>query len=195
MEQSQFNLLYFCAVCLSSLWGGLATAMHVAQHCKPKCLQGNCLQSNCFQGHCLQGNCRQSKISAANQSAANSTKQAACRQQPQHPQEQQQQPRARFEDIAGLNKSAVPAADDAEFQKLAQSVREAEQRATAAELAITTVQRAHTEAVEQSARLQERLVLMQITCRSYHVSLAFPSSAPMQVAVTQSYNPHANINV
>ncbi|KAL0049666.1 hypothetical protein WJX82_007177 [Trebouxia sp. C0006] len=45
-------------------------------------------------------------------------------------------------------------AQPVELEKLSQAVREAEQRACAAEVAITTVQRAHTEAVEQSARLQ-----------------------------------------
>ena len=45
-------------------------------------------------------------------------------------------------------------AQPAELEKLSQAVREAEQRACAAEVALTTVQRAHTEAVEQSARLQ-----------------------------------------
>ena len=45
-------------------------------------------------------------------------------------------------------------AQPAELEKLSQAVREAEQRACAAEVAITTVQRAHTEAVQQSARLQ-----------------------------------------
>ncbi len=45
-------------------------------------------------------------------------------------------------------------AQQAELEKLSQAVREAEQRACAAEVAITMVQRAHTEAVEQSALLQ-----------------------------------------
>ncbi|KAL0032283.1 hypothetical protein WJX79_002357 [Trebouxia sp. C0005] len=45
-------------------------------------------------------------------------------------------------------------AQPAELEKLSQAMREAEQRACAAEVAITAVQRAHTEAVEQSARLQ-----------------------------------------
>ena len=45
-------------------------------------------------------------------------------------------------------------AQPAELEKLSQAVREAEQRACAAKVAITTVQRAHTEAVQQSARLQ-----------------------------------------
>ncbi len=45
-------------------------------------------------------------------------------------------------------------AEPAEFEKLTQALREAEQRASAAELAVATVQRSHTEAVEQSTRLQ-----------------------------------------
>jgi len=45
-------------------------------------------------------------------------------------------------------------AQPVELEKLSQAVREAEQRACAAEVAITAVQRAHTEAVEQSACLQ-----------------------------------------
>lgn len=54
------------------------------------------------------------------------------------------------------SQQAAPGAvvQPAELEKLSQAVRQAEQRACAAEMAITTVQRAHTEAVEQSARLQ-----------------------------------------
>ncbi|DBA96689.1 TPA: hypothetical protein ACH3X1_015539 [Trebouxia sp. C0004] len=54
------------------------------------------------------------------------------------------------------SQQAAPGANaqPAELEKLSQAVREAEQRAGAAEVAITMVQRAHTEAVEQSARLQ-----------------------------------------
>ena len=54
------------------------------------------------------------------------------------------------------SQQAAPGAvvQPAELEKLSQAVREAEQRAYAAEVAITMVQRAHTEAVEQSARLQ-----------------------------------------
>ncbi|DBA96690.1 TPA: hypothetical protein ACH3X1_016741 [Trebouxia sp. C0004] len=56
------------------------------------------------------------------------------------------------------SQQAAPGANaqPAELEKLSQAVREAEQRAGAAEVAITMVQRAHTEAVEQSARLQAR---------------------------------------
>ena len=59
-------------------------------------------------------------------------------------------------------------AQPAELEKLSQAMREAEQRACAAEVAITAVQRAHTEAVEQSARLQAsyttRLMPVPLSC-------------------------------
>jgi len=64
-------------------------------------------------------------------------------------------------------------AQPAELEKLSQAVREAEQRAYAAEVAITMVQRAHTEAVEQSARLQASHTnrLTRHACTSFlHVS-------------------------
>lgn len=59
--------------------------------------------------------------------------------------------------IAVLLSSMLPLA---EVDRLAQALRDAEQRAAAAELAVATVQRTHTEAVEQSARLQARCARM-----------------------------------
>jgi len=64
-------------------------------------------------------------------------------------------------------------AQPAEHEKLSQAVKQAEQRACAAEVAITLVQRAHTEAVEQSARLQASHAnrLTHHACTSFlHVS-------------------------
>lgn len=73
-------------------------------------------------------------------------------QNTQQYQEQQQSPKAA--DLAKFGDAAQQHAADAEVQTLTQALREAEQRASAAELAVVTVQRTHTEAVEQSARLQ-----------------------------------------
>lgn len=50
--------------------------------------------------------------------------------------------------------AAAHQAEHPELQHLTEALRQAEQRASAAEVAIATVQRAHTEAVEQSTRLQ-----------------------------------------
>ena len=76
---------------------------------------------------------------------------SACevRQQPSEVQQSGRQ--------ASQLRDSAPAAHQAEhpeLQHLTEALRQAEQRANAAEVAITTVQRAHTEAVEQSARLQ-----------------------------------------
>ena len=70
----------------------------------------------------------------------------------QHPEEQQ--PVTKDAAVAKHGNPAMQLAAHAEVDSLAQALREAEQRASAAELAVATVQRAHTEAVEQSARLQ-----------------------------------------
>ena len=71
----------------------------------------------------------------------------------QHPEEQQ--PATKDAAIAKHGKHpAKQLAAQAEVESLAQALREAEQRASAAELAVVMVQRTHTEAVEQSARLQ-----------------------------------------
>ena len=86
-------------------------------------------------------------------------------QQAQHSQlPQQQHHAARFEVIPEHDGPAQHPADHAELQKLTQALREAEQRADAAELAVMTVQRTHTETVEQSARLQARTVCACILC-------------------------------
>ena len=55
------------------------------------------------------------------------------------------------------------AAGHAELEKLTQQLEKAEQRAIAAELATGTIQRAHTEAVEQSTRLQAGLATLIVT--------------------------------
>lgn len=75
------------------------------------------------------------------------------KQSRQHPQDQLQVPK----EAAPADKPGDPAeqhAAHAEVDRLAQALRDAEQRAAAAELAVATVQRTHTEVVEQSARLQ-----------------------------------------
>lgn len=71
----------------------------------------------------------------------------------QHPEEQEQ-PATKDAAIAKQGNPAQQPAAHAEVKSLARALREAEQRAGAAELAVLTVQRTHTEAVEQSARLQ-----------------------------------------
>ena len=71
----------------------------------------------------------------------------------QHPEEQQ--PATKDDSIAKHGKHPPKQlAAHAEVDSLAQALREAEQRASAAELAVVAVQRTHTEAVGQSARLQ-----------------------------------------
>ena len=80
-------------------------------------------------------------------------------QDTQQHQEQQQQLGARDTVIVQPGDAAKEHAAHAELQKLTQALREAEQRASAAELAVVTVQRAHTEAVEQSTRLQASCIL------------------------------------
>ena len=70
----------------------------------------------------------------------------------QHPEDQQTVTKDAA--VAKHGNPAVQLAALAEVDSMAQALREAEQRASAAELAVVTVQRTHTEAVEQSARLQ-----------------------------------------
>ena len=76
-----------------------------------------------------------------------------------HPEEQR--PAAKHAVIAEQGNPTPQPAAHAEVESLARALREAEQRASAAELAVVTVQRTHTEAVEQSARLQ---VSYAVTC-------------------------------
>lgn len=80
-------------------------------------------------------------------------------QDAQQHQEQQQQQGARDTIIVQPGDATKQHAAHAELQKLTHALREAEQRASAAELAVVTVQRTHTEAVEQSARLQASCIL------------------------------------
>lgn len=78
-----------------------------------------------------------------------------AKQSRQHPQDQLQVPKG-GEPAAKPGDPAEQHAAHAELARLAQALRDAEQRAAAAELAVATVQRTHTEAVEQSACLQVR---------------------------------------
>lgn len=82
-------------------------------------------------------------------------------------QKQQQAPKDE-----GVSKPGNPGKQrtaHAEVEELTQALRGAEQRASAAELAVLTVQRTHTEAVEQSARLQASCTLACIT--AFHLSI------------------------
>ena len=79
-------------------------------------------------------------------------------------QKQQQAPKDEGVSNPGKQRTA-----HAEVEELTQALRGAEQRASAAELAVLTVQRTHTEAVEQSARLQASCTLACIT--AFHLSI------------------------
>lgn len=85
-----------------------------------------------------------------------------------------------------------------ELEKLSQAVREAEQRACAAEVAITTVQRAHTEAVEQSARLQASRTnrLTPHACTAFlHVSTIWQGSTirHSSLSIKQACSSHSGL--
>ena len=80
----------------------------------------------------------------------------------------------------------VQHAQVAELASLARAVREAEQRASGAELATMTVQRAHTEAVELSTRLQASFcskILLCLVCRESATHVSACSRMTMQVAM------------
>ena len=87
-----------------------------------------------------------------------SAKQSDSSQSP-HQKALGQQLLAPFEGQAHLARSQhhSAAAGHAELEMLTQQLEKTEQRASAAEMATATVQRAHTEAVEQSTRLQAGL--------------------------------------
>ena len=115
---------------------------------------GNCEHGMCAQLACKAslGRCVDHVIAISSVSLQEQPGQHATAHITQHPEEQQ--PAATDSAIAKLGSPAKQLAVHAEVQSLAQALREAEQRASAAELAVATVQRTHTEAVEQSARLQ-----------------------------------------
>ena len=80
------------------------------------------------------------------------------------PDQQQPQLPLHFQELIGHAREqhrssdgvSQPQQQPAELHALTQRLAEAEQRASAAELATAAVQRAHTEAVEKSTRLQAR---------------------------------------